>query len=378
MITIRRATLDDRPEIFRLIQQAYGQRGQYKIPDRWEWLFVNNPSLRKFELPVFIAVEDTGKFVGQSCAMLEQVKIGSEFYRLGWAVDTVVLPEYRGQGIASKLQKINDESQEFYMALWMESIASRKIKMSLGSVDLDPVPVYRRYLMFTPDIFRYATLGRDAENQSRLKRWFSGRLRLSFLNRFVVFVRNSWHDLWNQQIVQKPDQSLGLTEVDTFPEDVDQLWERLSSKFYAIVKRDRIHLNWKYVDQPHMDYRRVVARRKGEICGYLVMRKGKPPERNKGVISDFFVDPSDERAISTLLSFAVSYFRQQKVTEIITATTIPEYQSCLGRLGFVKTGESYPVIHARVKSPAVKMALEPGMWFLGRSDHDWDQYPYEG
>ena len=54
-------------------------------------LFVTSACLGKGDLPVFIAVDDTGKVAGQSCAMIEQVKIGTGCYRLGWAVDTIIL-----------------------------------------------------------------------------------------------------------------------------------------------------------------------------------------------------------------------------------------------------------------------------------------------
>jgi hypothetical protein len=107
----------------------------------------------------------------------------------------------------------------------------------------------------------------------------------------------------------------------------------------------------------------------------MVLRSGKPPEKNFGMISDILVDPSDDRAISALLSHAVNHFRKEKRTAIIAATTVPEYQRGLRKLGFGQTGEAHPVIHARVNSPAVDIALEPGRWFLGNSDHDWDQYP---
>jgi hypothetical protein len=166
-----------------------------------------------------------------------------------------------------------------------------------------------------------------------------------------------------------------LSEVDTFPQEIDLFWQRIAPKFYAMVRRDSQHLNWKYVEQPHMDYLRILARRKGEVCGYLVLRSGKPPEKNFGMISDILVDPSDDRAISALLSHAVNHFRKEKRTAIIAATTVPEYQRGLRKLGFGQTGEAHPVIHARVNTPAVDIALEPGRWFLGNSDHDWDQYP---
>jgi hypothetical protein len=192
----------------------------------------------------------------------------------------------------------------------------------------------------------------------------------------LTLFKNSWSDFWGQFFSHQSGRNLVLSEVETFPEDVNTLWDKLSPKFYAIVKRDCAHLNWKYVSQPHVNYHRIIARKDGEVCGYLVMRKGTPPERNIGIISDIFVDPGDSQTIEALFSYAITFFREQKVPEIIAATTVPEYQRYLLRKGFVKTGEEHPVIHARVKSPAVEVALQPGKWFLGRSDHDWDQFPF--
>ena len=374
MITIRRATFLDKPEIYEFIQQAYEGRWQFKIPERWEWEYIHNPFIGKIDLPVFIAVDETGKVVGQSCALVEQVKIGDDLYPLGWGVDAYVLPEYRSQGIGYELQKANDKAHELFMSLSMAG-AVRKMKIDLGAVPLEPVPVYRRYLEFTPDIIRNAAIERVAQNQPSLRRWVSAGLRVTFLDRFLTWMKNKRREFGDHKLLQNLDPGLVLTEVDIFPEEIDLLWERLSAKFYAIVRRDRTHLNWKYVEQPHMDYHRFIARRGGDACGYLILRIAKPPERNIGVISDIFVDPADGPAISTLLSFAVMYFREHRVAEIVAATTIPEYQRCLDELEFAKMDEEHPVLHARVSSTAIETALEPGRWFLGKSDHDWDQYP---
>ena len=89
------------------------------------------------------------------------------------------------------------------------------------------------------------------------------------------------------------------------------------------------------------------------------------------MLSDIFVDPDDSQAICLLLNCAMDHFRKEKVTEIIAATTIQQYQYYFKKFGFLKTGEEYPVIHSCVDG----LKVEPGKWFLGNSDHDWDQYP---
>ncbi len=97
MAVVRRATQADREAIFQFIQKAYPSRWQYKIPERWQWEYVDNPFLEGDELPVWIAVEDDGgpgaRVLGQTCALVEPLKIGSQVYRAGWSVDTFLLPE---------------------------------------------------------------------------------------------------------------------------------------------------------------------------------------------------------------------------------------------------------------------------------------------
>ena len=370
MINIRRATLEDKPEIFEFIQNAYTNIWQYRIPDRWEWEFLKNPHLGNTDLPVFIAVDRDGKVVGQSCALIEEVKIGTEIYKLGWGVDAFVLPEHRGQGIGMQLQKANDEARAIFMSLSMAK-SVRKMKVRLGSTPIDPIPVFRRYQRFTSDVFRNTGAKNIVQDKLFKKCLLIIRLIKIIAARYYFIIKNYLSDILNQNSLQKKVQGLVLTEVEEFPEDIDELWEELNPKFYAIIKRDRVHLNWKYVDQPNMDYLKIIARREGKICGYLILRNGRCPERKFGMLSDIFVDPDDSQTICLLLNYAMDHFRKEKVTEIIAATTIKQYQYFLKKFGFLKTGEEYPVIHSMVDG----LNVEPGKWFLGNSDHDWDQYP---
>ena len=130
MVNVRRATIEDQNAIFEFIKMAYVGRWQYKIPERWQWEFIDNPFLFDDGLPIWIAVEEDGSVVGQTCALVEPIKIGEEVHKVGWSVDTFLLPEYRGQGIGFQLQKANDQANEIFMSLSM-SKANRRIKSGL-------------------------------------------------------------------------------------------------------------------------------------------------------------------------------------------------------------------------------------------------------
>ncbi len=171
------------------------------------------------------------------------------------------------------------------------------------------------------------------------------------------------------------DRRVTLCLVDAFPEEINMLWDTVSPHFHAIVKRDANYLNWKFVRQPHMNHVRFIARRKGDICGYLILRKCRPPESNAGIIVDIFVPPDAKAVTRTLLANAVKYFRDQNVNYVKVATTVREYQKCLESLGFRKKRNVIPMFLSRVALPGGDQVLEPGSWFLSKGDHDWDQYP---
>ena len=374
MIQVRRATLEDKPALFKFIQAAYQNRWQYKIPERWQWEYVDNPFLNGTELPVWIAVDEEGNVLGQTCALVEPVKIGDEVYRLGWSVDTYLFPEYRGQGIGFQLQKANSDANEIFMSLSMSN-ANRRIKSGLGSVPIDPVAIYSRLMRYESESIRQAVIKRAGRKWARLGKLLEGVLHWTFLDRLAAYVLNVWLGIKNYREIPEVEPNISMEPVDLFKDEINQLWEEVSPHYYAIVKRDAKYLNWKYVQQPHITYLRFIARKNGKICGYLILRKGKPHERYLGIIADLFTTPDQKDVISSMVVFAVDFFRRQKVKDILVASTIPVYQSCFVELGFQKTKEVFQMFHAGQENPVFNLALESGSWFLGKGDHDWDQYP---
>ncbi len=374
MIVVRRATLEDKEAIFKFIRVAYKDRWQYKVPERWQWEFVDNPFLEGKELPVFIAIDEQGNVVGQTCTLVEPLKIGGWICRAGWSVDTFLLPEYRGQGIGFRLQKANDEANEIFISLNM-SVTNRRIKAGLGSALIDPVQEYTRLVRFEPESILMAVADRLAGREGAARRWLSAVLHGSFLDRIASALLNGWVALKDRQLLKEGDADLAIQPVEKFGEEANRLWEMLSPRFYALVKRDSLYLNWKYTCQPFVQYAAFVAKRQGEICGILILRTGQPPERYLGVIADLFAAPEDDAAIRDLLTFAVRYFKKARVKDILAASSVHSYQKWFEALGFRRTREAFPMFHCKNNSPECVAAQEPGSWLLSKGDHDWDQYP---
>ncbi|RPI30379.1 MAG: hypothetical protein EHM70_14035 [Chloroflexota bacterium] len=374
MITVRQATLVDRPAIFTFIRSVYENRWQYKIPERWEWEFVNNPYLESRSLPVWIAVDEDGRVVGQTCALVEPVKIGDRLCRLGWSVDTYLLREYRGQGLGFQLQKANDEGNPIFMSLSMTS-ANRRIKAGLGSVPLEPVAEFRRLIRYEPESIRAAAARRLEGNHSRLRKAVQAFFRWTLVDRILSAGLNLWLDARDLRKIPAPDPEVAVTPVAAFGPEIDTLWDKVSPHFYAIIQRDQAYLNWKYGSQPHVMYIKCIARKNQEVSGYIILRVGKPPERKVGIIADIFVEPKDRATLRALLAFALRYFKTERVKDVVAATTVKEYQACLLELGFKLSGEAVPMFHSKLEGMDVAAITQPGAWFFSKGDHDWDQFP---
>ncbi len=374
MITVRQATLADQAEIFAFIRQAYPGRWEFKIPDRWIWEYVDNPFLEAGDPPIWIAVDEYGKVVGQTCAMIEPLQLGEKIYPVGWSVDTFLLPAYRGQGIGYRLQKANDEANPIFMSLSM-SAANRRIKIKQGSTALPPVRAFERPVRFRPDAVVVAFHDRLA-GLSENRRRQAGRL---FASSGLQYGLASWMTWRTHRADQKRsigiDPTITVTEVAAFDESSDALWQKVSPHFQAAVVRDQVYLNWKYVQQPHGDYIRLAAHRKGTLCGHLILRRARPPEPEVGIFVDLFAEPPDTTTHLTLIAAGIRRFRQAGVAYLTAATSVSAYQEALRAMGFRKTKDVIPTIHYRSTDQDAKPDLASLSWLLGRGDHDWDQYP---
>ena len=373
MINVRQAKLEDKAEIFKFLDKAYQENSRFKYPQRWTWQFINNPYKKDQGLPVWIAVKEDGTVVGQSCAMYEPLKIGADVHRLAWALDAYILPEYRGLNLGFETLRANQEDNDLWMGLIMAE-SSRHILTKLGCQPIDNVTVFKRISRF------------DAESpyealRIRLSAKWGGKSLLWLLHTFHLdWLAAKFINLgvWIQdlRLPRYVDSSLEITQVDEFDQRINEFCERVSTQFKVIVQRDCKFLNWKYVEQPFMDYEKFIAFRNGIICGYIILRHAKPPESNSGIIADLFVSPDDKVTINSLLVFALMHFKQQKVKYIFAASSINAFKTALKSLRFNKQKDVVPLLYCNSSLPIANEVFGPGSWFLGRSDHDWDQYPY--
>jgi ribosomal protein S18 acetylase RimI-like enzyme len=372
-VRVRRATLEDRPAIFAFIKKAYEGRWQFKIPERWQWEFVANPFLLPGELPVWIAVSEDGAVVGQIGALVEPLKLGARTLRAGWGVDAYVGSAFRGQGIAHRLSKMISAAHEVHLGMNLAP-AMRRIRADLGSVPIEPVATYLRPYPLARDQAASALPSHIASKGSSLEKTLTRLLRLTRLDRAVAGAYNRRRSWLDSRTVAAAQRDIAIAKVESFDREADDLWDSVSTNFDALIKRDHVYLNWKYVRQPHIRYERYVARRNGRLCGYIIVRTGTPPEPKIGIVADLFVAPTDEGAMLALLGSAMRDFDRGGVSGVIAATNVRAYEESLLRFGFSKIREDALMVRYNESHEAAPI-IRAGRWLLGKADSDWDQYP---
>ena len=167
--------------------------------------------------------------------------------------------------------------------------------------------------------------------------------RFCFFDRLLPITLNI---LWRlRDFVERRPKEKGLCdiqEVDYFDERMDDFWHSTCGQYEIIVKRDKEFLNWRYSRDHQLTYRKFIARRNGEIKGYVVLRKAEPEELNIGKIVDLFACRDDHQTIEDLVRHAIHFFGND-VEVIESAASDKVYQEAMSKFGFFKVETSLPM-----------------------------------
>lgn len=374
MIEIRRAQMADKPAIFDFLSKAYQEKSRYKFPERWEWQFEKNPFRRGDELPIWVAVDEEGMIVGQICVMFEPFKIEGKCLEAGcWAVDIVVLPEYRDQKIGSRLFKAIFIENDIFIAILM-SDTSRHLITKMGGSAITPVSVYTRLANFNAVSALEAIRNRlvSGKLQKVLLQLFSSLC----MDRAISTLVNLGIRARDLHLDREISSDIQIGPIERFDHRLDEFWNSAEHLFHACVQRTSQYLNWKYLEQPFLDYKVFGASRNGNLCGYIILRCTRAPEADTGIIADLFVPFQDIKTLHSLLAFSIGYFKDHRVKYIEAASSAPTYKKAFEAMGFKKIKVVTPLFHNNTVADEYLSTLPLDGWFFGRGDHDWDQFPY--
>ena len=371
-VVVRKACRSDRPAIARFIEDAYGERAQYKAAPRWTWQFIDNPFGRRIgeEVPVWVAV-DGDRVVGQIAVQNARLQVEGQTFEAGWAVDIMILRSHRGTGIGHRLHDAVANDVDILMALTMAQ-ASRRMAERQGHVALAEVHQLTRWVRLDAGSVRRYLLLRTSYH-----RWAHVAARLScnifqFHRLFPHLVNPSLRLRDFLKRSRKSRDNTSIVEVDFFGSDIDDLWARTGGDYPVIFPRDAQFLNWRFVDCPEPTYRRFVAERGGRVVGYVVLRHAEPVELPQGIIVDLYAARHDVQTIDELVRHSLAFFGNN-VSSVDCGTSVVEFEAVLRKHGFFRTRAHHPTCVCRDSGLRDRLAQLRNDWFFSKGDHDWDQ-----
>ena len=172
------------------------------------------------------------------------------------------------------------------------------------------------------------------------------------------------------------DHDFDIIEIEEFTAEVDGFWKRLNERFEVIVVRDKKYLNWKYAMQPHMNYRKFIARKSGKICGILVLRVTRSPEPDIGIITEILALPDQKRILRQLMNYAINFFGSD-VEAIKCATSVKEIKQVLKEFSFSKEHVDPFNFFSKDNNLMQNGTESLSDFFFNIGDHDYDQFPLQ-
>lgn len=371
-IVMRKASHADRPAIARFIEDAYGASARYKATPHWNWQFIDNPFGRRLndEVPVWVAV-DGDRVVGQIGVQQGLLQVNGKTFEVGWAVDIVILPSYRGVGIGHRLQDAVVSEVDILMALTMAQ-PSRRMAERHACVTLAEVHQLTRWVRLNARGVQRYLLARTANH-----RW-SNAMAIIGCNVFQFHLLFSWvanpllrlRDFVKRS--QRTAKGTSIVEVDRFGPEIDELWDRTRGDYPVICPRDARFLNWRFVDCPELRYRCFVAQRDGRAVGYVVLRRAESVELSQGIIADLYASRRDVQTVDALIRHCLAFFGNN-VLAVDCGTSVAEFEAVMRSHNFFRTRTHHPTCICRDSALRDRLAQLRNDCFFSKGDHDWDQ-----
>jgi GNAT superfamily N-acetyltransferase len=314
----------------------------------WRWQYLDNP-----RGPAIIYLAEANKRILGHLALLPTLmKIGDKIIQCSQAVDGMVHPDYRRQGM---YVKIADKTFEF---------ANKDgIAMVFGTPNNQSYPIHVGRLQWIY-ICNPRLMLKIIDWGDLLKR----RLRIpgfigKQLEKFLELIWNNKSRCENSEVK--------IEQITSFDERIDRFWLRASEIKNVMVIRDNKYLNWRYVNKPGNNYKTFIALKGNEIIGYIVITIQRE-KTIRGNIIDFLALPGEDTALFMLIERAITYLKNKGAVSV-TCLMFREtpYYRVLKKMGFIGR-KSKCRLCARILDPSIskEFVSDPNNWYFSLGDRD--------
>ncbi len=173
-----------------------------------------------------------------------------------------------------------------------------------------------------------------------------------------------------------PRPRLAVAEIERFEEHVDALFERCAPSLGIIVERTAPYLNWKYVENPHVRYRRFLLGDPSSPDAYAVLRvDDREGGHRDGIIVDVLADPSHPTAFGAAIGAAVEAARAEGAEILHILTTYPPFRGQLEKMGFRRSPRKVTYVVTNLEHlSGMPDPRDSSHWYLTQGDSDGDMW----
>ncbi len=295
---------NDEQEILKLRQLVFLNG---KSLEWWRWLYQKSPAGK-----ALIVLAEADCIVGQYSVIPLKTKIGNEICLGSVSPDTMVHPDYRGQGIftelAKKVYKLGEENHISFVLGFPNQNSHPGAIGNLGWLDLyNGLPLWGKPLNCKNILLHYC------------------KHKMLFVELFGKACQ-AFSDLYFRDRIYDP--MIRIETTNYFDDEFDCLWQKASTIKPIMVIRDRKYLNWRYVEKPGANYTIYSAWEKDELVGYIILSISEKTGLQIGNIIDLLIIPGKIKAARDLLSAASSYFNRMNI-DIVSGLMLPH--ACLSK-----------------------------------------------
>lgn len=262
---IRPYTKGDEKEIMALDARELPSRWNPRTLENWYWKFTErNPAGHAF---VWVA-EHQDHLVGHFAAVPYKLKLFDEVVTASHTIGALVDKKFQNRGLL-----------KFVGEKLMEDLEKNNIPYTWG---------------------------------------FPNRLAHKFENVVLKYNDLVNFDLWKieKAALKKSLPIPGIRPVTEFDNAFDELWETCSPDYEIAVVRNKIYLNWRYLQRPDWKYFPFALYGGNALKGYVVLKLYKEEETLRGHIIDIFARRDDEQTLAGLIDHSLNFFIDEGVDEI--------------------------------------------------------------
>jgi hypothetical protein len=307
--------------------------------DEFTWWFDENPG---GEGIVSLAV-DEGEVVGVAAMSFFKTRLNGVETRLAIPVNVATDARYRGQGVFSTMEQLNEEAA---------AAAGSPLTVTFPNAKSYPIFVRRLGWVDLP----------------RLRLW-ARPLRVGGVVRYALRREGARGGMRTSSDEEHVMHGLVVRPVDRFAADLDALGTRAAAAYGSHFSRDAAYFNWRYLDSPR-DYRCFAAYRGDELVGVAVVGHTFKHGVSAGFLADLVAAPEEATAVRALVARAVDEVKGGADALVLLPPPAPAQRRALARAGFAPSNKKLRFIGKTLHEGA-RLDEASSAWHFTLGDFDF-------